>query len=123
MPSKAIVVVTGHCGRSPELQYLQSGVAVARFSVATNAYQGRDKDDATTWWNISVFGQQAEYVNSFLSKGGLVQVTGEAYQEEWTGKDGETRQSMKVKASDVLLLSRREDAGAPDDSGPSEVPF
>ena len=128
MPSKATVNLVGHAGRDGELKYSQSGMALYSFSVATSEYQGRDREPATTWWEVTVFGKFAETLNNGdypVRKGDLVVLDGSVYLDKWQGQDGAERQTLKVKANNVMSLGKRnDDGGAPDHSSAGDsIPF
>jgi single-strand DNA-binding protein len=105
------IIVVGNLGRDPELRYTPQGNAVCDFSVATNEKK-RDKagemQDVTTWFKVTLWGKQAENASKYLTKGSPVYVEGRLRVEEWTDRDGKTRQSLEVNATDMQFLSRGE---------------
>jgi single-strand DNA-binding protein len=102
------IIVVGNLGRDPELRYTPQGNAVCDFSVATNEKK-RDKagemQDVTTWFKVTLWGKQAENASKYLTKGSPVYVEGRLRVEEWTDRDGKTRQSLEVNATDMQFLS------------------
>jgi single-strand DNA-binding protein len=104
--------LVGYLGRDPELRYAASGTAVCDFSVATSERRsgraGAEASEVTTWFKISVFGQQAETVHLFLREGKLVFVDGRLSRRDWTEREGKTPVSLDVTASDVRFVGRRE---------------
>ena len=57
------VILIGHVGKDPEVRYLEGGVAVARFSLATTeSYKNKEgqKVDQTEWHNIVLWRGLAE---------------------------------------------------------------
>ena len=66
------VILIGNLGKDPEVKYTQTGMAVARFSVATND-RFKDKDgnwqDRTEWHNLVAFQRTAEIAAEYLKKG------------------------------------------------------
>jgi len=100
------VTIVGFLGKNPELKFTPKGVAMTKFSVATTNYKKE-----TGWWNVTVFGNQAESCNEYLSKGDPVLVRGELnYDPEtgspriWEGKDGVSRSSFDLTANKVKFL-------------------
>ena len=111
MPSKAIVTLIGHLGRDPEARYTPNGAMNVSFSLPTSIKRG--DTETTTWWNVTVWGKQAETMLTLadkgaLRKGTLVSVVGVAQQREYTNNNGELKQSLDVNASDVLILHNKE---------------
>ncbi len=111
------IVIVGYLGRDPEIRYTPQGMAACSFSIATTERR-KDKSgefqDQTTWFRVTCWGKQAEFVNERLQKGNQVYVEGRLTQSEYTDKDGNTRTSLEVNASDVQLLERAQKA---DDEG------
>jgi len=143
MASVNKVILVGNLGRDPELRYIQSGQAVANFTLATND-RWRDKEgnnqERTEWHRIVVWGKSAENCAQYLQKGRSVYVEGRLQTREWEDKDGNKRQTTEVVAQAVQFLGGRGgsaggSAGDPDSYGPgpgsggssgpppSDVPF
>lgn len=107
------VTLVGRLTRDPELQYLQSGTAVLRLGVAVN---GRQKDAAGNWadkpnfFDVKVFGGQAEMLNNHLAKGRRVGVDGRLDWSSWEAPDGSKRSKVEVVAQSVQFLDSRGDA-------------
>ena len=116
------LIIIGNLGRDPEMRYTTEGKPVTSFSVATSRKFG-DKDE-TTWFRVSVWGNQAESCNQYLRKGSKVLVEGALRADEagnprvFEHKDGGWGASFEVTASAVKFLSGKDDQPANDD-----VPF
>ena len=105
------VLLIGRSGRDPELRYLEDGTPVTGFSLAVNSYrrdQSGEQIEDTEWFNVSVWGRQAENINLYLTKGRKVFVEGRLSTREYTTAAGENRLSMEVRAFRVILLDRKE---------------
>ncbi|REJ78496.1 MAG: single-stranded DNA-binding protein [Acidobacteria bacterium] len=106
------ITIVGNLGRDPELRYTPQGTAVCNFSMATNEKR-RDKSgelqDITTWFRITLWGRQAENASKYLQKGSQVYIEGRLRIDEWTDRDGNTRQTLDVNASDMQFLGGRQD--------------
>ncbi|MFZ0794230.1 MAG: single-stranded DNA-binding protein, partial [Candidatus Korobacteraceae bacterium] len=63
------VILIGNLGKDPEVKYTPSGMAVARFSVATTD-RVKDKEgnwqDRTEWHNLVAFQRTAEIASEYL---------------------------------------------------------
>ena len=110
MASVNKVIIVGNLGRDPELRYIQSGQAVANFSVATNE-KWKDKDgnnqERTEWHRIVVWGKSAENCAQYLQKGRSVYIEGKLQTREWEDKDGNKRSTTEVVAQAVQFLGGR----------------
>lgn len=106
------ITIVGYLGRDPELRYTPDGTPVCDFSVATTE---RRKDRAgepqeiTTWFRVTVWRRQAELAGQYLSKGKQVYVEGRLIQRDYQDRDGNTRYSLEVTASDIQFLGSRGD--------------
>lgn len=94
--SSAFATIVGRLGRDPETR--QAGNSqVASFSVA--ATSGWGANEKTTWFDISIFGNdtQMERVTQFLVKGSKVLIHGELSLHTWDNRTtGEKQSSIKV---------------------------
>lgn len=110
MPSSAYITLVGHLAADPTTRHTPSGMQVTTFSIPVNSKSG-DKE-SVTWWRITAFSKQAEFVQNNLVKGDLIQVMGSPKTNEYQAKDGTTKTSLEVAADRVLALSRTEKAQA-----------
>ena len=114
MASVNKVILVGNLGRDPELRYIQSGQAVANFSLATNE-RWRDKEEKnqerTEWHRIVVWGKSAENCAQYLQKGRSVYVEGRLQTRDWEDKEGNKRTTTEVIAQSVQFLGGRGGAG------------
>ncbi|MDF1593758.1 MAG: single-stranded DNA-binding protein [Desulfobacterales bacterium] len=137
------VILVGRLGNDPEVRYTQDGSAVASFSIATSDEwkdkETGDKKERTEWHRIVAWRKLGEICGEYLSKGRQVYVEGKLQTRSWE-KDGVTRYTTEIVASDVQFLGGREsgaasaqnqygaketDAGGPSGSGPQDddIPF
>lgn len=110
------LIVTGHLGGDPVIQYMADGTAVARFSVAVN--QGKKTDGTekpALWVGCSAWRKQAEVIAQYFKKGDKILVSGEIALEDYEGK---TYLKMQVREFD--FMSKREAVQTTDEK--EEVP-
>ena len=108
MPNYAKVGLTGRLVRDPK-QNTYNGSTVISFTVAVYTTKKVDEKYVADYYNVSFWGKQAEAVLPKLSKGTLVQVYGDLYQEEYTSNAGEKKQGMTVRANEVIKLKDPEE--------------
>ncbi len=125
------IIVVGHLGRDPELRYTPQGDAVCNFSMATTEKK-KDKagefQDVTTWFRVTLWRRQAETAAKYLTKGSLVYIEGRLRVEEWTDRDGNSRHTLEVQATDMQFVggnTGRSDElshgdGEPEFAGPAQ---
>ncbi len=110
--NKAILV--GNVGRDPEVRYLEKGVAVANFSLATTErgftmQNGTEVPDRTEWHNIVVWRGLAELAEKYIRKGSKLYIEGKLQTRSWE-KDGVKRYTTEIVAENIQFLdSRRSD--------------
>jgi single-strand DNA-binding protein len=112
------VVLIGRLTRDPELRTTSTGKNVVEFSIAVNKrikpQEGADAD----FFRIKAWGQTADYVNNYISKGRLVGVDGRLETRKWTDQNGANRETIEIVADNVNALDRpREEGGVPAASG------
>lgn len=103
------VILIGRLGKSPELKYTASGIAVCRFTMATtDTYydKNKEKKEVTEWHRIVVWGKQGENCHKFIDKGSTVSVEGKIKNESYE-KDGETRYTTSIVAQNVIFLDQK----------------
>jgi single-strand DNA-binding protein len=107
------VILVGHLGADPEVNFLPAGDPVANFRVATtnrwNDKASGEKREQTEWHRITVFGKRAEFVSEYFKKGRQVYIEGELRTRKYTDKDGVEKYATEIIAQEVQLLGKRED--------------
>lgn len=124
------VQITGNLGADPEMRYTASGSAVTTFRVASGRQwkdgQGNPRDD-TEWFRCVAWEKLGEICNQYLTKGTRVYVEGRLQTRKWTDQSGQERYTTEIVASDMIILSSRNDRGGapdevPDFHAPEELP-
>ncbi len=108
--------VAGNLTRDPELKALPSGANVCTFGVATNRVwynQNKEKQEATEFHNIVVFGRQAETTAQYLKKGSGVLIEGRIQTRSWD-KDGQKHYRTEIVADRVQFGARSGTGGGRD---------
>ena len=114
-------MIYGNLTRDPELKALPSGMNVCSFSLATNrVYNDRDgnRQEATDYHNVVVFGKQAENCSKYLSKGNGAYVEGRLQTRSWE-KDGQKQYRTEVVADRVQFGPKNGGGGGGAPSGDS----
>ena len=109
------VILIGNLGKDPEVRYLDNGVGVARFSIATSeSYTDKntgEKREITDWHNIVMWRGLAKVAESYLKKGMKVYIEGKLKTRSYTDENNQTRYTTEVVADEMTMLSRAENAG------------
>jgi single-strand DNA-binding protein len=107
MSSVNKVILIGNLGRDPEVRYLEGDKAVANFSIATSeSFTGRngEKVEQTEWHEIEVWDGMAKTAEKYLKKGNKVYVEGKIKTNNWKDKDGNDKQTKKIRVTAMTLL-------------------
>ena len=109
------VILLGNLGKDPEVKYTQSGMAIARFSLATTE-RAKDKDsnwqDKTEWHNLVAFGRTAEVAGEYLKKGRTVYIEGALRTSSWDDKEsGQKKYKTEVIVNDLVMVGGQRDGG------------
>ena len=107
------VMLIGNVGQEPVVRYLDSGVCVATFSLATTErgytlQNGTQVPERTEWHNIVVWRKQAEFVEKYVHKGDKLYVEGKIQSRSYDDKQGVRRYVVEIMTETVDLLTSRQ---------------
>ena len=103
------VILVGNLGRDPEVRHLESGVAVASFSLATSEnYKDKtgERKTHTEWHNIVMWRGLAEIAEKYLNKGDQIYVEGRLRTRSWESDSG-TKYTTEVVVDNMTMLGGR----------------
>lgn len=108
MAGSSTITIRGRVGRDPAIRFMPDGKAVCDFSVAVKERKRTDagwvdgdtgqSGDGTTWWRVTVWGEEAEAVTETVRKGVPVVVVGYPYADTYRGKEGDDRMTLEIRA-------------------------
>ena len=114
------VILLGNLGANPEMRFTQGGAAVANLRIATTEKwtdkQGQ-KQEATEWHRVVLFGKTAEIAGQYLTKGRQVFIEGRIRTRQWQDQAGQKRYSTEIIATGMTLVGGRSGS----DRGPDEM--
>lgn len=105
------VILVGHLGKNPDIRYLEGGVSVVSFPLATSETFNKDgrKVEQTEWHNIVMWRGLADVAAKFLQKGKLVYIEGKLRTRSFEDKEGIKKYTTEVVAENFTLLGRKTD--------------
>ena len=108
------VILMGRLTRDPELRTTQSGVTLCRIGVAVErsfAKQGQDRQ--TDFFDVTVWGQQADFVCKYFTKGRMIHVEGRLQNDNYTDQNGvkQYRTSIIAERIDFCGDKRADNGG------------
>ena len=102
------VTLVGRAGRDPEVRYFESGTVVANLTMAVNR---RNREDEPDWFNLEIWGKQAQVAADYVKKGSLIGVTGSFKMDSWKDRNtGEARNKPVVRVDRLELLGSKRDS-------------
>jgi single-strand DNA-binding protein len=137
----------GRIGRDAELRFTASGDAVCSVPVAVDyGRKGQDGKKPTQWYELTLWGKQAEGLAEYLAKGKQVFFTGsDLHIETFAKNDGTQGVKLVCRCADIKFASdgqgqqaprqqtqqaprqqapqQRSQQAAPPDDFDSEIPF
>ena len=100
------VILVGNVGRDPEVKYLDGGVAVARFSLATTeSYKNKEgqKIESTEWHNIVMWRGLAEIAEKYVRKGKMLYIEGKIRTKQY-GEENNKKYFTEIVADQMTML-------------------
>ena len=97
------VILMGRLTRDPDIRYSQSGMAVARYTLAVDRRFSRNNDNGgdqqtADFIGCVAFGKSAEFAEKYLHQGTKIAVSGRIQTGSYTNRDGQ-----KVYTTDVVV--------------------
>ena len=103
------VNILGRMTKDADLSYTNTGMAVARFSIALD--RGKDKDGnskGTDFPSCVAFGRTAEAISKYSGKGLRISVTGRLQTGKYEDKNGTMHYTTDVVADRIEIIDWRE---------------
>ncbi len=116
--------LVGRAGREPDVRYFESGSTVANFTLAVNRIS---RDDEPDWFNLEIWGKQAQIAADYVKKGSLIGITGSFKIDSWKDKNtGEDRFKPVVRVDRLNLLSSKKEtnnSNFSNNNNSGDIPF
>lgn len=101
------VTLLGNVGNDPEIRTTQSGMRVAKCSLATNRTwedrQGRKQED-TEWHRLTFLGKLADIVEQWVHKGDRLYIEGRVHYSTSEGRDGSKQYWTEIVVQELNML-------------------
>jgi single-strand DNA-binding protein len=105
--SLANISIVGNLVKPPEQMHFSSGRTKTTMVVAVNSY-GRPSrgGDSADFYKVETWGKLAELAGQYLAKGNQVGVSGRLMFDRWTDREGKSRVTPVVEASQLSFPSK-----------------
>lgn len=106
------VILIGNVGKEPDVRYLDNGVAVATFSLATTErgytlQNGTQVPDRTEWHNIVLWRGLAQTAEKYVHKGDKLYIEGKIRSRSYDDQNGIKRSIVEIFADNMEMLTPR----------------
>lgn len=104
------VQLIGNVGKDPDVRYLDSGVAVASFPLATTdrgytLANGTQVPERTEWHNIVLWRGLAETAEKYVRKGDKLYIEGKIRSRSYDDQNGVKRYVVEIFGDNMEMLS------------------
>ena len=104
------VILLGNVGKDPEVRYLDTGIAVATFSLATTdrAYtlaNGTQVPERTEWHNLVLWRGLAETAEKYVHKGDKLYIEGKIRSRSYDDQMGAKRYVTEIFVDSMEMLT------------------
>lgn len=98
------IVIFGRITKDAEISYTPTGIAVAKFSIASNRSKKVDGkwEEETFFFDVQFIGKRAESLKTYLTKGQAIAVDGNLRQDRWE-YEGKKYSKIYIFANDLQL--------------------
>lgn len=86
-----------------------SGMQICELSVAVNKRR-KGKEDITNWMRCKAFGNMAETISTYFSKGDRIYIEGELSVNNWESKSGEKHTSVEIIVNSFEFIDGKSSA-------------
>jgi single-strand DNA-binding protein len=115
------ITLVGRAGRDPEVRYFESGTMVANLTLAVNR---RSRDEEPDWFNLEIWGKQAQVAADYVKRGSLLGIIGSLRIEKWTDRStGEVKSKPVIRVDRLELLGSKRDDDAQSAVSPADSPL
>jgi single-strand DNA-binding protein len=108
------VILVGHVGKDPIIQYVKEDVPVARFTLATSETH-KDKNGQkvtnTEWHNLVIWRGLAKIAEQYVKKGSQLYIEGKLTTRSYE-KDGATKYITEIVVGSMEMLGRGGDSSS-----------
>ena len=104
------IIVMGRLVRDPELRHTQAGKAVTSFTLSVDRdFKGQNGEREVDFIDIVAWGNTAEFVCNYFSKGRMAVAEGRLQLRDWTDKNGNKRKNAEIQVSNIYFADSKKD--------------
>ena len=103
------VQLIGNVGNDPEIKNLEGGKKIATISIATkDVYRDAngERQENTQWHKVTAWGNVAEIVEKYVTKGKQVAIEGKLSYRNYEDKNGVKQYVTEITANEIQLFGK-----------------
>lgn len=117
------VIMLARLCRDPEISSSASGTTFARFSIAVDRKFKREGEPDADFFNCSAFSKTAEFIEKYLKKGTKVVVCGRLENNNYTNKDGQKVNDVRIMVEEIDFAESKNSGQAKTENKPDVTDF
>lgn len=102
-----VAIILGRLTRDPAIKVSQSGMTIARFTLAVNRLNKKGQNQEADFINCVAFGKTAEAIGNYVYKGQRLLVEGRIQTGSYTSKSGEKKFTTEISVNRVEFIEKR----------------
>ena len=119
--TSAMCFIVGRLGKKYDVKTTRSNVSVSTISVVANS-NPRNREDVT-WFTVTLWGQAAIFVDSYVEVGDVVSLAGNIFNESYDDANGNKASKLKINAYEINLVSKKKSNGDSSIEDNDDIPF
>lgn len=102
-----VAIILGRLTRDPVIKASQSGMTIARFTLAVNRLNKKGQNQEADFINCVAFGKTAEAIGNYVYKGQRLLVEGRIQTGSYTSKSGEKKFTTEISVNHAEFIEKR----------------
>lgn len=107
-----VAIILGRLTRDPVIKASQSGMTIARFTLAVNRLNKKGQNQEADFINCVAFGKTAEAIGNYVYKGQRLLVEGRIQTGSYTSKNGEKKFTTEISVNRAEFIEKRSESSA-----------
>lgn len=102
-----VAIILGRLTRDPVIKASQSGMTIARFTLAVNRLNKKGQNQEADFISCVAFGKTAEAIGNYVYKGKRLLVEGRIQTGSYTSKSGEKKFTTEISVNRAEFIEKR----------------
>ncbi len=102
-----VAFILGRLTCDPVIKASQSGMTIARFTLAVNRLNKKGQNQEADFINCVAFGKTAEAIGNYVYKGQRLLVEGRIQTGSYTSKSGEKKYTTEISVNRAEFIEKR----------------